>query len=69
MLLLFSNRVAERLPVWERVVHLVYWACLSIINFCVCPYFPFGFEGGMEDLILYKTRITAFLFTLSYIYI
>ena len=38
---------------WERVVHLVYWACLSsaLVKFCVCP-FRFGIEGRMWGVIL-----------------
>ena len=50
MLLLFSVRVAESLPVWERAVHSVYCACLlrTFMNMCVCAAsFPFGFEGGI----------------------
>ena len=49
MLLLFSIRVAEWPPVWERAVHLVYYACLSrtFFNFYVCPSFPVGYEGGV----------------------
>ena len=54
MLLLFSIKVAERPPVWERAVHSVYCACLSrtFINFCVRSSVPFGFEGGMLGLII-----------------
>ena len=29
---------------------LVYVYQLMFISFCVCPPFPFGFEGGMWDL-------------------
>ena len=25
----------------------------AFIKFCVCPSFPFGFEGGMWDVILF----------------
>ena len=25
---------------------------MIVINFCECPHFPYGFEGGMWDLIL-----------------
>ena len=28
----------------------VFHECLS--NFCVCPSFPFGLEGGMWDVII-----------------
>ena len=40
--LMFSIRVTEWLPVWERAVHSVYCACLlrTFMNFCVC-FFPF----------------------------
>ena len=53
MLLLYSVRLVECPPVWERAVYSVYCACLSskFINLCVCC-FPFWFEGGMWDLIL-----------------
>ena len=49
MLLLFSIRVAECSPVWERAVHSVYCACLSwaFVKFSVCPSFSFGTEGRM----------------------
>ena len=36
-------------------MNLVYYACLSLtfIKFCVHPFFfPFGFDGGLWDLIL-----------------
>ena len=48
MLLTFLIGVAERPPVWERAVQLVYCTCLSwaFVKFCVCP-FPFGIEGRM----------------------
>ena len=53
MLLLFSTKVAEQQPVWERLfirftVH-VFHESLSV---CMSASFPFGFEGGMWDLIL-----------------
>ena len=37
----------------ERAVHSVNCACLSwaLVKFCVCPFFPFGIEGGMRDVI------------------
>ena len=53
MLLLFSIRVAERPHVWKIAVPSVYYACLSwmFINLQV-SFFRFGFEGGMEDLVV-----------------
>ena len=39
MLLLFSLRVAERSPVWERAVHSV---SVRVLILCVC-FFPFVF--------------------------
>ena len=49
MLLLFIFGLAEWPPVWEKTVRSVYCACLSwaFVEFCVCPSFPFGTEGGM----------------------
>ena len=43
MLLLFSIRVAERPPVWERAVNSVYHRCLSetFVSFCVCVLLSF----------------------------
>ena len=40
--------------VWERAVHSVYCACLScaFVKFCVCPSFPFGFEGRLWVVIV-----------------
>ena len=54
MLLPFSIGVAERTPVWGRAVHSVNCACLSwvLVKFCVCPFFPFGIEGGVWDVIV-----------------
>ena len=42
------------LALWERAVHLVNCTCLSwaFVEFCVCPSFPFGNEGGMWDVIV-----------------
>ena len=41
-------------PVWERAVHSVYCACLSLtfITCCMCPSFPFGIGVGMWDVIV-----------------
>ena len=41
--------------VWERAVFIqytvnVFCECLSV---CVCASFPFGFEAGMSDLIIF----------------
>ena len=54
MLLLFSIRVAEWLPVWERAVHSVNCRCLlwALVKFCMCPSFPFSIEGGIRDVIV-----------------
>ena len=54
MLLPFSIRVAEYPPGWERAVHSVNCTCLSwaLVEFCVCPSYPFGIEGGMWDVIV-----------------
>ena len=35
------------------------------INFCVCPSFPFGFEGGDVE---FDCLVIAFLFTLYTVY-
>ena len=39
MLPLFSIRVAERSPVWERAVHAVSCACLSLTFIDLCAFF------------------------------
>ena len=54
MLLLFSISVAELPPVWERAVRLVYYFAYlcECLSFCMCAFFPSGFEGGMWDLIV-----------------
>ena len=54
MVLLFSIRVAECQPVWERAGHSLYCACLSwsFGKFCVCLSLPFGIEGTMWDVIV-----------------
>ena len=44
-----SIRVAERPPVGERAVYSVYCACLSER---LSISFPFGFEGGIWDLLI-----------------
>ena len=51
-MLLLLIRVAESPPVWERVVHSIYYACVSwaFVKFCVCPSFPFGIEGRLWDI-------------------
>ena len=51
MLLLVFIRVAECPPVWEIAAHSVSCACLSRTSICMCSSFPFGFEGGMYDLV------------------
>ena len=43
-----------------RFTVLVFRKHLSV---CECASFPFGFEGGMLDLILLVPFIIAFLFT------
>ena len=54
MMLLFSYRAAERPPVWGKSCSFAL-LCVSIVKVyqcvCVCASFPFGFEGGMCDLI------------------
>ena len=35
-------------PVWERAVHLVYFASIYVVSYN----FPFGFEGRIWDLIV-----------------
>ena len=54
MLLLFSIKVAEWPPIWERAVYSVNCSCLpwELVKFCVCPSFPFGIEVGMWDVIV-----------------
>ena len=51
--LLFSIRIPERSPIWERAAHLVFRAYLSCrlsmcacvcVRVCVCSY-PIGFLG------------------------
>ena len=45
-------RVAKGQPVWKRAVHSMDLACpLRIANIFYCS-FPFGFEGGIWDLIV-----------------
>ena len=55
MLLPFSIRVAEFLPVWERAVHSANCTCLlwALVKFSVCSSFLFGIEGGMWDVIVF----------------
>ena len=36
---------------WERAVYSINFTCLSV-KFCVCPFFPFGIEGGMWDVVV-----------------
>ena len=54
MLLPFSIRVAERLSIWERAVHLVYHRRLfrMVYQFVCVLRSLFGFEGGVLDLIV-----------------
>ena len=49
LLLLYSVRVAEWLPVWERPVQSVYHAVcfVNVLSICVCASDPFTFECGM----------------------
>ena len=53
MLLLFSIKVVEWPPVWERAVHSVNCAGLSweLVKFCACPSLPFGIEDEMWDVL------------------
>ena len=40
---------------WERAIHSIYRACLSLktfISLCVCVSFPFDFMGWLWDLIV-----------------
>ena len=39
---------------WERSIHSIYRACLSLkrLSVCVCVSFPFGFMGWLLDLIV-----------------
>ena len=64
MLLLFSIRVAELSPVWERAVQFtvhVFHECLSV---CVLVSFPFGSGSGVWDLIvLVPDHCLSFYFT------
>ena len=59
MLQLFSFRVAEWPPVWERAILLVYYACLSRMFINMCVFFSFKFWGWDVEFL-----INAFLFTL-----
>ena len=53
MLLLFSVRVVEWLPVWEGAVHSFFCACLrERLLICISAYFSFCQEDEMWDLIL-----------------
>ena len=49
MLPLFSIRVAESPPIWERAVYSVYRVRVFRERLSVCMFasFPFCFEGGM----------------------
>ena len=54
MLLLFSIRVAERPPVWERADYSVI-LCTSFVNvyqFVCVSFFAFGCEDGKWDVII-----------------
>ena len=55
MLLLFSCRVADCPPVWEKSCSfgLLCASFVNILSICVCASFSFGFEGGMWDLIVF----------------
>ena len=52
MLLLFSIRVTERPPVWERVVNSVYRAVFRVLlTICAYAFIPFRFEGNIRILL------------------
>ena len=51
MSLLFSIRVAAY-HLFGKELFIRLTVHVLLINFYVCPSFPFGFEGGMSDLIV-----------------
>ena len=69
MLLLFSCRVADCPPFWEKSCSfgLLCASFVNILSIGVCASFSFGFEGGMWDSIV-LFFIIAFLFTLYWIW-
>ena len=51
--LLFSFRIAEYSPVWELFIRFTVRIFRERVSLCVCASFPFCFEGGVWDLIVY----------------
>ena len=47
MLLLFSIRIA----VWKEL--FIQFSVHELLSICVCCSFPFGFEGGISDWIMF----------------
>ena len=53
MLLVFSSRVAECPPVWEKLfIRFTVRVFRERLSVCVCSSFLFGFKGRMWDLIV-----------------